>query len=99
MTKLKLYDTVVLLETVGTFRKGTKGAVVEIYTEPYPACDIEVVLDNGQTVGLLESVQPSQFIRLQDLLQEEVIHTILQEILAQWDRLPLKKRVYELAQP
>jgi len=76
MTQIKPYDTVVLLEAIGSFPRGTKGAVVEIYTQPYQAYDIEIVMDSGQTVDILEAVQPNQIIRLQDLLQEEGIEVI-----------------------
>ena len=54
MTKAKRYDTVVLLESIGRFQKGEKGAVVEVYTTPYEAYDIEIVTDEGQTKGLSE---------------------------------------------
>lgn len=60
MTKAKQYDTVVLLETIGAFQKGEKGAVVEVYTTPYEAYDIEIVTDEGKTKGLLEGVRPEQ---------------------------------------
>ncbi|GEM_PF-874371 len=97
MTQIKLYDTVVLLETIDSFPRGTKGAVIEIYTQPQQAFDIEIVLDSGQTVGILESVQPNQIICLHDLLQAEIIHIMLQEILTHWDKLSLKKWDYQLA--
>ncbi len=61
MTKAKPYDTVVLLETIGKFQKGEKGAVVEVYTTPYEAYDIEIVTDEGKTKGLAEAVRPEQF--------------------------------------
>ena len=35
MTKANRYDTVVLLEPIGVFQKGEKGAVIEVYTTPY----------------------------------------------------------------
>lgn len=60
MTKAKRYDTVVLLESIGRFQKGEKGAVVEVYTTPYEAYDIEMVTDEGQTKGVAEGVQPEQ---------------------------------------
>ena len=60
MAKVKRYDTVVLLETIGGFQKGDKGAVVEIYTTPYEAYDIEIVTDEGKTKGLLEGIRPQQ---------------------------------------
>jgi hypothetical protein len=60
MPKAQRYDTVVLLEPVGAFQKGEKGAVVEVYTTPYEAYDIEVVTDEGQTKGLAEGVRPEQ---------------------------------------
>jgi len=34
--------------------------VVEVYTTPYEAYDIEIVTDEGQTKGLLEAVRPGQ---------------------------------------
>jgi hypothetical protein len=61
MTKAKRYDTVVLLEKIGGLPKGAKGAVVEVYTTPYEAYDIEVVTDEGKTEGLAEAVRPHQF--------------------------------------
>ena len=60
MTKLNQYETVVLQEPIGTFPKGEKGAVVEVYTTPYEAYDIEIVTDDGKTHGLLEGVRPNQ---------------------------------------
>jgi hypothetical protein len=60
MTKLKAYQTVVLRESIGRFQKGDKGAVVEIYTKPYEAYDVELVTDDGKTLGLLEAVRPEQ---------------------------------------
>ena len=60
MTKAKRYDTVRLTETIGTFSKGEKGAVVEVYATPYEAYDVEVVGDDGRTKGLLEAVRPEQ---------------------------------------
>jgi Domain of unknown function (DUF4926) len=60
MTKAKRYDTVVLQEPIGAFQKGDKGAVVEVYTAPYEAYDIEIVTDEGKTKGLAETVRPEQ---------------------------------------
>ena len=60
MTKAKQYDTVVLLEAINGFQKGEKGAVVEVYTTPYEAYDIEIVTDEGKTKGLIEAVRPEQ---------------------------------------
>jgi Domain of unknown function (DUF4926) len=60
MTKARLYDTVLLLEDIGSIPKGAKGAVVEVYTTPYEAYDIEVVTDAGSTEGLAEAVRPQQ---------------------------------------
>jgi len=60
MTKAKRYDTVILLEPVGRFQKGEKGAVVEVYTTPYEAYDIEIVTDEGKTQGVVEGVRPEQ---------------------------------------
>jgi hypothetical protein len=60
MTKAKRYDTVVLLESIGRFQKGETGAVVEVYTTPYEAYDIEIVNDEGQTKGVAEGVRPEQ---------------------------------------
>lgn len=58
--KAKKYATVVLLESIGPFQKGEKGAVVEIYTTPYEAYDVEIVTDEGKTKGLAEAVRPDQ---------------------------------------
>ena len=71
MMKAKQYDTVVLLEAINGFQKGEKGTVVEIYTTPYEAYDIEIVTDEGTTTGLIEAVRPEQI---------EVIPTILTEV-------------------
>lgn len=60
MTKAKRYDTVILLEPIGKFQQGEKGAVVEIYTTPYEAYDIEMVTDEGKTHGMAEGVRPEQ---------------------------------------
>ena len=60
MTKAKQYDTVVLLEAINGFQKGEKGAVVEVYTTPYEAYDIEIVTDEGTTKGLIEAVRSEQ---------------------------------------
>ena len=60
MTKAKQYDTVVLRETIGPFPQGEKGAVVEVYTTPYEAYDIEIVTDEGKTKGIAEGVRPEQ---------------------------------------
>ena len=60
MTKAKRYDTVVLLGTINGFQKGEKGAVVEVYTTPYEAYDIEIVTDEGTTKGLVEAIRPEQ---------------------------------------
>ena len=60
MTKAKRYDTVVLLESIGMFQQGEKGAVVEVYTTPYEAYDIEMVTDAGKTKGVAEGVRPEQ---------------------------------------
>ena len=45
--KAKRYDSVVLLEEIGGIPKGSKGAVVEIYTTPCEAYDLEIVSDEG----------------------------------------------------
>ena len=58
--KAKQYDTVTLAETIRPFQKGEKGAVVEVYTTPYEAYDIEIVTDDGKTKGLVEAVCPEQ---------------------------------------
>ena len=60
MTKAQRYDTAVLLEAINGFQKGEKGAVVEVYTTPYEAYDIEIVTDEGTTKGLIEAVRPEQ---------------------------------------
>ena len=59
MTKAKRYGTVVLLDPVGKFHKGEKGVVVEVYTTPYEAYDIEIVTDDGKTKGIAEGVVQS----------------------------------------
>ncbi|MBM3240949.1 hypothetical protein FJZ31_32100 [Candidatus Poribacteria bacterium] len=61
MPKAKKYDRVVLLESVGDFPKDAWGAVVEIYTTPYEAYDIEIMTDDGRTIGLADAVRPGQF--------------------------------------
>ena len=60
MTKAKRYDIVLLLEAINGFRKGEKGAAVEVYTTPYEAYDIEIVTDEGTTKGLVEAIRPEQ---------------------------------------
>ena len=60
MAKAKRYDTAVLLEAIGMFQQGEKGAVVEVYTTPYEAYDIEMVTDAGKTKGVAEGVRPEQ---------------------------------------
>ena len=60
MAKAQRYDTVVLLESLGRFQQGEKGAVVEVYTTPYEAYDIEIVTDEGKTKGVAEGVRPEQ---------------------------------------
>ena len=60
MAKAKRYDTVVLLGAINSFQKGEKGAVVEVYTTPYEAYDIEMVTDEGTMKGLIEAVRPEQ---------------------------------------
>jgi hypothetical protein len=42
------------------FQQGEKGAVVEVYTTPYEAYDIEMVTDAGKTKGVAEAVRPEQ---------------------------------------
>jgi hypothetical protein len=46
MPKAKGYETVVFPEPIETFQKGEKGAVVEVYTTPSKAYDIEI--DRGR---------------------------------------------------
>ena len=60
MTKLNRYDTVVLREAVAGFEAGEVGAVVEVYTTPYEAYDVELVADDGTTKALLEALRPQQ---------------------------------------
>jgi hypothetical protein len=60
MAKAKRYDTVILREAIGPFQKGEKGAVVEVYSTPYEAYDIEIATDEGKTRGLAEAVRPDQ---------------------------------------
>jgi hypothetical protein len=64
MTKVNQYDTVVLREAIGAFHQGDKGAVIEVYTTPYEAYDIEIVTDEGITQGLLEGIRPEQIEKL-----------------------------------
>ena len=59
--KAKRYDKVVLLESVGDFPKGAWGAVVEVYTTPHEAYDIEIMSVDGRTIGLADAVLPEQF--------------------------------------
>ncbi|MBC8461647.1 MAG: DUF4926 domain-containing protein [Deltaproteobacteria bacterium] len=61
MPKAKRYDRVVLLESVDDFPKDAWGAVVEVYTKPYEAYDIEIMTDDGRTMGLVDAVLPEQF--------------------------------------
>jgi hypothetical protein len=61
MLKAKRYDKVVLLESVDNFPKDAWGAVVEVYTIPYEAYDIEIMTDDGKTIGLADAVRPEQF--------------------------------------
>ena len=49
-----------LLEAINGFQQGEKGAVVEVYTTPYEAYDIEIVTDKGVTKGLVEAIRPEQ---------------------------------------
>lgn len=60
MTKARRYETVVLVEPIASFPKGEKGAIVEVYTTPFEAYDVEIVADDGKTKGLVESVRPDQ---------------------------------------
>jgi hypothetical protein len=60
VTKAKRYETVILTESIGNISAGEIGAVVEVYTKPYEAYDIEIVNDKGETRGLLEGVLPEQ---------------------------------------
>jgi uncharacterized protein DUF4926 len=60
MTKAKRYDTVVLLEDIAGFQKGARGAVVEVYTTPYEAYDVEIVTDEGETRGIAEAIRPRE---------------------------------------
>lgn len=64
MTKAKRYETVILTEPVDNISAGKKGAVVEVYTTPYEAYDIEIVNDKGETEALLEGVLPTQIITM-----------------------------------
>lgn len=61
MSKAKRYDKVVLLESVGDFPKGAWGAIVEVYTKPYEAYDIEIMTADGKTIGLADALLPEQF--------------------------------------
>lgn len=61
MTKAERYDTIILLKSMDKFKQGDKGAIVEVYTVPYEAYDIEIFNENGQTKGIAEAVLPEQF--------------------------------------
>jgi len=58
--KVMRYQTVVLRQAIGCFPKGECGAIVEVYTSPFVAYDIEIVDDDGRTKGLIEAVRPEQ---------------------------------------
>ena len=60
MTKAKRYETVILTEAISGHSPGAKGAVIEVYTNPFEAYDIEIVDDYGHTKGLLEGILPEQ---------------------------------------
>ncbi len=60
MTKAKRYETVFLAESIGNIPAGEKGAVIEVYTTPFEAYDIEIVSDEGETQDLLEGILPEQ---------------------------------------
>lgn len=60
MSEITPYDTVILKEPIGPYPKGAKGAVIECYTIPYEAYDIEIVTDEGITKGILEGVLADQ---------------------------------------
>lgn len=60
MSKIAPYDTVILKEPIGPYPKGAKGAVIECYTIPYEAYDIEIVTDEGVTKGILEDILADQ---------------------------------------
>ena len=62
--KAKRYETVIITEPIGNISAGKKGAVVEVYTAPYEAYDIEIVNDNGETEGFLEGVLPEQIVTI-----------------------------------
>jgi len=73
MPKAKRYDSVVLLESVDNFPKDAWGAVVEVYTTPYEAYDIEIMTDDGRTIGLADAVRPEQFeVKKIDLIPSDV---------------------------
>jgi hypothetical protein len=61
MPKAKRYDKVTLLETIDDFPKGAWGAIVEEYTTPYEAYDIEIMTDDGKTIGVADAVLPELF--------------------------------------
>ncbi len=58
--KANQFDEVVLTEPIAGFARGEVGAVVEVYTAPYEAYDVEIVTDEGVTKGLLSAVRPDQ---------------------------------------
>ena len=90
MTKAKRYDTVVLLEAINGFQKGEKGAVVEVYTTPYEAYDIEIVTDEGATKGLVEAIRPKQ-IEIVPAIQDESSNLQFQESRLRSQAVELRK--------
>lgn len=67
-TKAQPFDCVVLLEDLTLhgsntklIRRGSQGAIVEAYTEPFEAYDIEFVDGLGNIIGLASAIKPEQF--------------------------------------
>lgn len=72
MTEVQRYDTVVLVEPINGVQQGDKGAVVEVYTFPYEAYDIEIITDDGITKGLVEAVRREQFKLLAETVESKI---------------------------
>jgi len=67
-TKAQPFDCVMLVENLTLhasdtklIRHGSRGAIVEAYTEPFEAYDIEFVDESGNIIGLASAVRPEQF--------------------------------------
>ena len=60
MTKANRLDVVELVDPVGGFPQGRLGTVVEAYSAPREAYDVELVDGRGRTAALLEGLAPEQ---------------------------------------